>query len=100
MTQLLWKGSKEMGAGVTKGRDGLCYIVVSFHPKGNVENEYTKNLPAFKDGDIEAEEEKFEKLVVARDNKSLTDSFEGNKLPGWESALDKSPVPQCIALNV
>jgi hypothetical protein len=34
-TQLVWKGSNEVGFGVGKAKDGSYYVVANYYPAGN-----------------------------------------------------------------
>ncbi|CEF66104.2 CAP domain-containing protein [Strongyloides ratti] len=42
-TQLIWKGSKEIGIGI-QGKEHVIYIVCKFYPKGNVRGKFTSNV--------------------------------------------------------
>uniref|UniRef100_A0A0K0ELQ5 Amino acid transporter transmembrane domain-containing protein n=1 Tax=Strongyloides stercoralis TaxID=6248 RepID=A0A0K0ELQ5_STRER len=42
-SQLIWKGTKKLGIGVAKKREYM-YIIFLFHPKGNIPNQYEKNV--------------------------------------------------------
>lgn len=43
-TQLLWKGSREVGFGCAKAHNGSYYCVALYYPSGNIENQYKDNL--------------------------------------------------------
>jgi hypothetical protein len=44
-TQLVWKGSKELGMGRAKTPDGRCtYVVARYRPAGNVVNYMDENV--------------------------------------------------------
>lgn len=43
-TQLVWKGSKELGVGCAKSRDGSYYVVCNYHPAGNWVGEERENV--------------------------------------------------------
>uniref|UniRef100_A0AAF5D7X9 SCP domain-containing protein n=1 Tax=Strongyloides stercoralis TaxID=6248 RepID=A0AAF5D7X9_STRER len=42
-SQLIWKGTKEVGIGVIKKREDI-FVVFLFNPRGNIPNEYDKNV--------------------------------------------------------
>ena len=44
-TQVVWKGSQEIGVGRAKSRDGTkWYIVTNYYPAGNYVGEYKSNV--------------------------------------------------------
>lgn len=43
-TQLIWKGSKEMGVAVAKAKSGKIYVVAVYYPPGNYIGEYKENV--------------------------------------------------------
>lgn len=43
-TQVVWKGSRELGVGKARGRDGKVYVVANYRPAGNMMGEYEKNV--------------------------------------------------------
>lgn len=46
-TQVVWKGSSELGIGVAKGKDGgmTCYYTVGrYRPAGNMQGAFPKNV--------------------------------------------------------
>jgi len=44
-SQLVWKGSREIGVGRAITADGHCiFIVCNYHPAGNIAGEYKKNV--------------------------------------------------------
>jgi len=43
-TQLVWKGSKEIGIGCAKSSDGSYYVVANYHPSGNWVGEERENV--------------------------------------------------------
>ena len=42
-TQVVWKGSQELGIGVSCGSNG-CYVVGNYYPAGNYIGQYTSNV--------------------------------------------------------
>lgn len=42
-TQVVWKGSKEIGIGVSCGNKG-CFVVANYYPAGNYIGQYTNNV--------------------------------------------------------
>uniref|UniRef100_A0AAF5I1K0 Amino acid transporter transmembrane domain-containing protein n=1 Tax=Strongyloides stercoralis TaxID=6248 RepID=A0AAF5I1K0_STRER len=42
-SQLIWKGTREVGIGVIKKREYI-FVALLFNPKGNIPNEYDKNV--------------------------------------------------------
>ncbi len=47
-TQLVWKGSKEVGIGCAKSQNGSYYVVANYYPAGNwmgqeINNVFVKN---------------------------------------------------------
>ena len=42
-TQVVWKGTKELGIGVSCGDNG-CYVVGNYYPAGNYIGQYTENV--------------------------------------------------------
>ncbi|KAH8412941.1 hypothetical protein KR009_006912 [Drosophila setifemur] len=43
-TQLIWKGSKEMGSGVARKAD-RTWVVCNYNPPGNVMGQFKENVP-------------------------------------------------------
>lgn len=79
-----------MGSGAAKSSDGKrYYIVVNYEEPGNAKNRYLKNLPEFKDVDINNAVQKTQHVEAAMHGKHITDYFgEGEQaLTGWISKL-------------
>ena len=51
-TQVVWKGSKEIGVGKAQGRDGKTIVVASYRPAGNMVGSFRDNVLPPKDGKI------------------------------------------------
>ncbi|KAK6196095.1 hypothetical protein SNE40_001386 [Patella caerulea] len=51
-TQVVWKGSKEIGVGKAQTRDGKIIVVANYLPAGNMIGEYSYNVLPPKDGKI------------------------------------------------
>ena len=47
-TQLIWKGTTDVGFGRAKGQDGSCIYVAKYYPAGNIQNEFELNLENLK----------------------------------------------------
>ena len=43
-TQVVWKGSKEIGVGKSFGRDGRVFVVCNYLPAGNVIGRFQENV--------------------------------------------------------
>lgn len=43
-TQVVWKGSKEIGCGVAKSRRGGTYVVCNYNPPGNYQGRFPENV--------------------------------------------------------
>lgn len=43
-TQVVWEGSKELGVGVTRTKEGQVYVVAYYSPPGNVMGSFSKNV--------------------------------------------------------
>ena len=43
-TQVVWKGSKELGVGVAQAKDGTYYAVANYYPAGNDVDSFPKNV--------------------------------------------------------
>ena len=43
-TQLVWKGSTQLGLGVARSSKNSVYVVGNYHRGGNYNNEYLKNV--------------------------------------------------------
>jgi len=44
-TQIVWKGSEEVGFGLATSKDGDCvYVVANYNPPGNVMGQYKQNV--------------------------------------------------------
>ncbi|KAL8600846.1 hypothetical protein ACOMHN_056504 [Nucella lapillus] len=43
-TQVVWKGSKELGVGKVKTSSGKCIVVCNYRPAGNMRGTYTDNV--------------------------------------------------------
>lgn len=52
MTQLLWKSSKKLGVGISKGKNGMYNVVANYDPVGNIGNNFKTNLPTITQNDI------------------------------------------------
>ncbi|KAL4218952.1 CRISP [Mactra antiquata] len=51
-TQVVWKGSKEMGVGKALAKDGKTIVVASYRPAGNMVGKFSENVLPPKDGKI------------------------------------------------
>lgn len=51
-TQVVWKGSKEIGVGKAQSRDGKTIVVASYRPAGNMVGSFRDNVLPPKDGKI------------------------------------------------
>ncbi|XP_067661889.1 uncharacterized protein [Haliotis asinina] len=51
-TQVVWKGSKEVGVGKAQTRDGKIIVVANYRPAGNMMGEFARNVLPPKDGKI------------------------------------------------
>lgn len=51
-TQVVWKGSKEIGVGKAQGKDGKTIVVASYRPAGNMVGNFRDNVLPPKDGKI------------------------------------------------
>ena len=61
-TQVVWKGTEEVGFGVAKSKTGKFYAVGNYYPGGNMMSAFEENvLPLSKPGKKEGEEVKIEK---------------------------------------
>ena len=47
-TQVVWKASREMGVGKSKGADGRVFVVANYLPAGNMMGDYRANVSASK----------------------------------------------------
>jgi uncharacterized protein YkwD len=43
-TQVVWKGSHELGMGIAQASDGTWYVVGNYRPPGNIANQYATNV--------------------------------------------------------
>ncbi|XP_025411814.1 protein PRY1-like isoform X2 [Sipha flava] len=44
-TQLIWKGSRELGVGVSKcSKSGQIYLVCNYNPRGNFRSQFKENV--------------------------------------------------------
>ena len=43
-TQLVWKGSKQIGCGVACSINNKCYVTCNYYPPGNVLSQFDKNV--------------------------------------------------------
>ncbi|XP_023323602.1 Golgi-associated plant pathogenesis-related protein 1 [Eurytemora carolleeae] len=46
-TQVVWKGSRELGVGLAK-KNGKSYVVAQYNPPGNMRTDYANNVPRAK----------------------------------------------------
>ncbi|XP_067001116.2 uncharacterized protein [Anabrus simplex] len=44
-TQMIWKGSKELGMGIARSKNGRVLIVANYNPRGNYLGQFTENVP-------------------------------------------------------
>lgn len=44
-TQVVWRGSKELGVGIAKNKRGQTYVVCNYSPKGNFIGQFSENVP-------------------------------------------------------
>ena len=47
-TQMVWKGSKEMGIGKAKTSGNKCIVVASYRPAGNIVGHFMENVAPLK----------------------------------------------------
>ena len=50
-TQLVWKGSNEIGCGAACNNDNICYVTCNYYPPGNIIGEFQDNVFPLKDSD-------------------------------------------------
>jgi len=43
-TQVVWKGSTELGIGKASGRNGGTFVVANYNPPGNFGGQYNQNV--------------------------------------------------------
>lgn len=43
-TQVVWKGSKELGIAKANSASGKCYIVANYNPAGNMLGAFQQNV--------------------------------------------------------
>ena len=43
-TQVVWKGSEEMGIGKAQSKEGSWYVVANYRPPGNMMGDFEKNV--------------------------------------------------------
>jgi hypothetical protein len=43
-TQVVWKGSKLLGLGKAKAKNGKCYVVANYYPAGNFQKKFKENV--------------------------------------------------------
>ena len=43
-TQVVWKGSKEVGIGKAFGNDGRVFVVANYYPAGNILGKFKDNV--------------------------------------------------------
>lgn len=51
-TQVVWKGSREIGVGKARSNDGKILVVANYRPAGNVIGRFSENVPAPSDRGI------------------------------------------------
>ncbi|XP_060519497.1 uncharacterized protein LOC132697833 isoform X2 [Cylas formicarius] len=44
-TQVIWKGSTDLGVGIAKNRKGQTYVVCNYSPRGNFIGQFVDNVP-------------------------------------------------------
>lgn len=44
-TQVIWKGSKELGIAMAKNNKGETYVVANYEPRGNYIGQFVDNVP-------------------------------------------------------
>lgn len=44
-TQVIWKGSREMGIAMAKNSKGETYVVANYEPRGNYRGQFVDNVP-------------------------------------------------------
>ena len=48
-TQVVWKNTRQIGLGKAFGKDGRVFVVVVYHPPGNVIGRFKDNVQAAKE---------------------------------------------------
>ncbi|XP_021201562.3 uncharacterized protein LOC110384560 isoform X2 [Helicoverpa armigera] len=43
-TQIIWKGTRELGVGSAKSKSGKLYVVANYYPPGNYSGQFAKNV--------------------------------------------------------
>ena len=43
-TQMVWNGSRYMGAAMERTKDGKIFVVANYYPPGNFVGQYSKNI--------------------------------------------------------
>lgn len=44
-TQVIWMGSRELGVGIAKSRNGQIFVVANYDPPGNFLGQFKENVP-------------------------------------------------------
>jgi len=51
-TQVVWKGSRDVGIGRAQSRDGKWFVVANFYPAGNFIGRNAENVLPTRDGKV------------------------------------------------
>ena len=54
-TQLVWKGSQQLGCGVACGSNNYCFVTCNYYPPGNYLGQFPQNVFPFKEDSGESE---------------------------------------------
>uniref|UniRef100_A0A1A9VV03 SCP domain-containing protein n=1 Tax=Glossina austeni TaxID=7395 RepID=A0A1A9VV03_GLOAU len=106
-TQLMWKGSKELGVGIEKAGRGGTIVVCSYHPHGNRKGEFEENVPPLKTkleyGIKTPSETSIEEEVLAKEEKPAeppaakpADAFEDECLKSHNKYRDMHGCPPLV----
>jgi len=47
-SQVVWKGSQNLGVGIARDRSGKVFVVANYSPPGNYQGRYVANVPVLK----------------------------------------------------
>jgi hypothetical protein len=90
-TQLIWKGSKQIGCGVACNKQKECFVTCNYNPSGNYLGQFSNNVLPFKESEIEDEnvEEKEEENVEENVEEKVEENVEENGDENLEEKKDE-----------
>ena len=89
-TQLVWKGSKRVGFGLARGRNGMWVTCANYYPAGNMQGDFSRNVqrPNFSNVSWDDEEKAKQEKLKNEQNQEKAEKAEKEKRKNEEEKAE------------